>query len=169
MTERRLRIVDGSDDWHPTPTIIRHDDDGQLEFDLGDSDRVRRILVAVMDRIHGARLQELIAEIHPTVVLDLRNTIRFDLPGTSRDRFLDTVSRVRASYMRAPMAWQSDLKGPVLIDYALPIRLHHEVVERSDGNLMLLVNKSEHALRISSLLNVALSKNHLSWDIEHAG
>lgn len=170
MTERRLRIVDGSDDCHPTPTIVRHDDDGQLEFDLGEDDRVRRILVAVMDRIHGEHLHTLVAEIHPTVVLDLRNTIRFDLPGTSRDRFLDIVSRVSSSYMRAPMTWQSDLRGPVPINYTLPIRLHHEVIERSDGNLMLLVNKTEHALRISSLLNVALSKNSFKrWHIQHVG
>jgi hypothetical protein len=140
-----------------------------MELDLGDDDRVRRILVAVMDRIHGTRLHDLVVEIHPAVVLDLRNTIRFDLPGTSRDRFLDSVSRIRSSYMRAPMPWTADIGGPVLVDYDLPVRLHHEVIERSDGNLMLLVNKPEHAFRISSILNVALSKKSLRrWDIQHA-
>lgn len=168
--DRHLRVVDDSDGWRPAPKIVRPDDDRQLELDLGDDDQIRRILVAVMDRIHGARLHDLVTEIHPAVVLDLRNTIRFDLPGTNRDRFLKVVSQVRSSYMRAPMAWHADLCGPVVADYVLPVRLHHEVVERSDGNLMLLVNKPEHAFRISSMLNIAFSKSRMrKWDIEHVG
>lgn len=166
MTARRLRVVDESSGGRVSPRVMRYDQHGQLELDLGD-DRVRRILVAAMDRIHGLRLHELVTEVHPVVVLDLRNTIRFDLPGTNRDRFLEIVSRVQSSYMRAPMTWHGDLRAPVHIDLVLPVRLHHEVVERHDGNLMLLVNKPEHALRISSMLNVTLSQNHIKkWDIE---
>lgn len=167
MTDKRLRIVRESDGWDTGPRIERRDEYGQLELDLGD--QVRRILVAAMDRIHGIRLHELVTEIHPVVVLDLRNTIRFDLPGMNRDSFLQTVSRVHSSYMRAPMKWQNDLRAAVQINAVLPVRLHHEVIERRDGNLMLLVNKPEHARKISSMLNVTLSQSHAKrWDIEQA-
>lgn len=168
MTEQRLRIVrDGEDFWCPTNTF-HYDEARQLELDLGD-DPVRRILVAAMDRLHGLRLHALLVEIHPVLVLDLRNTIRFDLPGTSRNLFLQTVSKARSSYMRAPMEWHRSVQAPVHIEVNLPGRLRHEVIEKHEGNLMLLVNKPEQALHVSSMLNVTLSQSHLTgWDIEQA-
>lgn len=168
MIRHKLRPVDAIDAWNRPRQAVRQDHNGQLELDLGD-DRIRRILVAAMDRIHGLRLHELVAEVHPVTVLDLRHTIRFDLPGTSRLMFLESVSRVRSLYMRVPMEWHGDVQSAVNVDVVLPVRLHHEVVERRDGNLMLLVKKPEHALRISSMLNVTLSKSDLhGWDIEQA-
>lgn len=168
MTERRLRLVNDSDRWELTQALVRHDEFGQLELDFGD-DPVRKILVAAMDRIHGLRLHGLVAEVHPVVVLDLRSTIRFDLPGTSRDRFLDNISRIHSSYMRAPMTWHDDVRTAVDVEVELPLRLYHEVIERHVGNLMLLVNKPEHALRLSSMLNVTLTQHRLGrWDVKQA-
>lgn len=166
MSPGFLRVVDESDAWHRLPNPIRHNENGQLEFNLGD-DQVRKILVAAMDRIHGLRLLELVQEVHPVVVLDLRNAIRFDLPGTSRHMFLESVARVRSMYMRVPMEWRANVHTFVQADLDLPSRLHHELIERGDGNVMLLVKNPEHALRISSMMNVTLSKFQTKhWDIQ---
>lgn len=136
--------------------------ESQLEFDFGNS-HIRRVLVAAMERIHGARLHELLYELHPTVVLDLRNTIRFDLPGTNRDLFLGRISELRSCYVRAPMEWKA---GPTSGHdgndlYPLPDRVNEQVLDIREGNVMLLVNRSIHAAHISSLLDKKRETNSI--------
>jgi len=165
VTELKLRVVDESFEVRGSAQA-RHNKHGQLELDLND-EPVRKIIVAAMDRIHGQTLHEIVADFHPALVLDLRNTIRFDLPGTSREVFLEMISQMHCAYMRAPITWDVNLRGPVQVELELPVRLRHEVIERPDGNLILLVNKSEHVLKLSSMLNVALSSYHANrWEID---
>jgi hypothetical protein len=134
--------------------------ESQLEFDFGNS-HIRRVLITAMERLHGARLHELLYELNPTVVLDLRNTIRFDLPGTNRDLFLGRISELRSCYVRAPMEWKA---GPTSAQdgndrYPLPDRVNEQVLDRREGNIMLLVNRSSHAAHISSMLDRTRAAN----------
>lgn len=108
--------------------------------------------------------------LHPVLVMDLRHSIRFDLPGTSRSLFLDRVAYLRSCYMREPIEWHRLEIRPATVGGRLPPKLHHEVVERGNGNLMLLVAKPEHGRHVSSMLNLALAGTRTQgWRIEQAG
>lgn len=167
---RHLRIVTSGDIAEPiTPRPVQFDAEGQLSLAL-DDEPARRIVVAALDRIHGARLHELMTELHPALVLDLRHSVRFDLPGTSRTLFLDRISRLRSCYMRAPIEWHRIDVRPATTGGALPVRLHHELLEREHGNVMLLVAQPEHGRHMSSILNLELARAKAQgWRIEQAG
>jgi hypothetical protein len=102
----------------------------------------------------------------PATVIDLRQTLRFDQPGSSRSVFFDQLSRIRSTYMRAPVEW-SDLKiRHLAADQRLPARVFHETVERWEGHIALLVSKVEQARYLETILNLALSEHHPDgWDI----
>jgi hypothetical protein len=150
-----LRVVDSATGIAIPARLPEREADGQMRLDLADPLR-RRIVVAAVDRLHGSRLHELIVDLHPTVVMDLRHTIRFDLPGTNRGCFLEHLSNARSLYLRVPLEWPHLDVKPVNRTIAIPTRLYHETVERPEGNLMLLVAKPDHARYISTALNLAI-------------
>lgn len=43
--------------------------------------------------------------------------------------------------------------------YPLPDRVNEQVMDRREGNVMLLVNRSSHAAQISTMLDKALAKD----------
>jgi len=151
---------------HNNEPSSSEDDDGQLEFDLGDR-ALRLLKIAIMDTIHGRRLTTLVDELTPEFVIDLRDVLRFDLPGMSRDAFFHRLSARGVHYARAPIAWHDISAYGVTTDTKLPIRLYHEAVERWGGNLILLVSRPEHAIHMHAMLNMALSVHRSQgWSIE---
>lgn len=153
-----------TDDNNTLPSV--ESDDRQLEFDLGDR-ALRLLKIAVTDTIHGRRLTTLVDELTPEFVIDLRDVLRFDLPGLSREFFFHRLSAHGVHYARAPIAWHQISAYGITTDTKLPIRLHHEAVERWGGNLILLVSRAEHAMHMHAMLNMALSTHRChGWSIE---
>lgn len=140
--------------------------EAQLELDLGNQP-CRLLRIAVTDTIHGRRLTSIVDEIVPEFVLDLRNVLRFDLPGLSRDFFFHRLSSRGVHYARAPIGWHTVSAWGLTTGSNLPPRLYHEAVERWGGNLLLLVSRAEHAMHTHAMLNMALSaKRATGWNIE---
>lgn len=138
----------------------------QLELDFGGS-ALRLLKIAVTDTIHGGRLTALIDELTPEFVIDLRNVLRFDLPGMSRESFFHRLSARGVHYARAPIAWNDICSYGITARIDLPVRLYHEAVERWGGNLVLLVSRHEHAAHTHAMLNLALSSHRTQgWSIE---
>lgn len=144
----------------------RHHDDRQLEFNFGDHS-CRLLKIAITESIHGQTLTTLIDDLVPEFVLDLRDVLRFDLPGLSRDVFFHMLSARGVHYARAPIGWHNISARAMITNSALPPRLRHEAVERWGGNLVLLVSRLEHALHTQAMLNMALSSTReRGWRIE---
>lgn len=150
-----------------TDELVPVEDHGrQLEFDLGDR-ALRLLKIAVTDTIHGRRLTTLVDELTPEFVIDLRNVLRFDLPGMSREVFFHRLSARGVHYARAPVAWHEVSAYGITTSSKLPIRLYHEAIERWGGNLILLVSRPEHAVHTHAMLNMALSTHRANgWSIE---
>jgi len=166
MTGRHLTVVDNQTVAPTAPRRLSTNSQGQFQLELKDGE-IRRILIIVMDEIHGARLATVVEKLHPITVVDLRQTLRFDQPGSSRTLFFDRLSRVRSTYLRAPIQWSQMEARHLNSKHPLPARVYHEAVERWDGHIALLVSKIEHARYLESMLNLALSERQPEgWGIE---
>lgn len=148
--------------------VARHSghDNPQFELDLGD--RACRIMtIAVTDSLHGQTLLDVIDKVSPEFVLDLRDVLRFNLPGMSRDLFFHMLSNRGVHYARVPVGWHNIAPRAVTAGSTLPARLQHEAVERWGGNLVLLVSRNEHALHTQAMLNLVLSsRRSKGWQIQ---
>lgn len=171
MTVRHLSIVDNLAP-PPSPARPRRlstNKQGQFQFELKDGE-IRHILIVVMDEVHGSRLASAVDRLPPVVVVDLRQTLRFDQPGLSRTSFFDHLSRLRSVYLREPIEWHQLPTKHINDKSSLPIRLYHEAVERWEGHIALLVSKLEHARYLESVLNIALMERRPDgWEIEQVG
>lgn len=168
MTMRHLTIVDEGvrAPGVAVPRRLATDSQGQFRLELKDGE-IRHIRIIPMDLIHGTRLSTVFDRIHPTIVLDLRKTLRFDQPGLSRHAFFNHLSRIRSTYFREPVEWPKLKAYHLSSRQSLPVRVYHEAVERWDGHIVLLVSKAEHARYLEVALNRALSEHRSDgWDIE---
>lgn len=142
---------------------------GQFRFNF-DVEPVRRIVLIPMDEIDGVLLHQLVFELTPIAAMDLRHAVRFDLPGTNRSRFFGDLRLAQTLYIREPIEWHELMLSPFAVDSTLvPMRLFHEVIEREDGHVMLLLPNKQSAVVMASALNLALTqrKTH-GWRIEQA-
>jgi hypothetical protein len=164
-----LQLVEkGNEQRHLPRRRLRQRRDGQMYLDLPQQE-VRTFFIVAMDEVHGTRLAQVISLARPSTVIDLRYAIRFDIPAMNRSLFFDCLSRNDAHYLRIPIAWHELKPSFVKTMAAIPHSLRHELIERKDGNLVLLVPKSEHARHISSELNLVLSSaSEEDWDLEQA-
>jgi hypothetical protein len=171
MTKRHLTIVNNLVP-HSAPASPRRlstNKQGQFQLELKDGD-IRHILIVVMDQVHGSRFASAVDRLPPVVVVDLRQTLRFDQPGLSRASFFDHLTKLRAVYMREPIEWHHFPTKHINHNRSLPTRLYHEAVERWEGHIALLVSKFEHARYLESMLNMALMERRPDgWEIEHVG
>jgi hypothetical protein len=168
VSKRHLTLVNGASG-PPAPVAprrLRADREGQFQLELRGDD-IRRITIIVMDAVHGARLAHAVDKLHPTTVVDLRQTLRFDQPGSSRAAFFDQLSRIHSTYVRAPVEWPYLRIRHLTLEEALPARVYHEAIERWEGHVALLVSKVEHGRYLETVLNRALSERRPEgWDIE---
>lgn len=149
-------------------TVPEHS--GQFRFNF-DVEPVRRIVLIPMDEVDGAVLHQLLCELAPVAAMDLRHAVRFDLPGTNRNRFFNDLKLTDTLYVREPIEWHALELSPFVTDSNLvPVRLFHEIVEREDGHVMLLLPDKKSAVIMASALNLALTlKRTHGWRIEQAG
>lgn len=142
---------------------------GQFRFNF-DVEPIRRIVLIPMDEVDGILLHHLVFELEPIAAMDLRHAVRFDLPGTNRNRFFGDLRLAHTLYIREPIEWHDLDITPFAVDAALvPARLFHEIIEREDGHVLLLVPNKQSATIMASALNLALTrkKTH-GWRIEQA-
>ncbi|MDW9776535.1 hypothetical protein GOA89_33170 [Sinorhizobium meliloti] len=141
----------------------------QLSFDLEHGQEKRVILVA-MAALHGQRFTELIASIKPKIVLDTRHAIRFDLPGTSRSHVFAKLASVHAFYTKASIPWHELRAEDFMVERGpLSQRLHHEILEREEDCIMVLLSDAQHLRLFRSYLNRQLSSSSSrDWTIEEA-
>lgn len=165
---RFLRVVGEDSPTQMLPAERRvPEDSGQFRFNF-DSDPVRRIVLIPMDDIDGVRLHDLLFELEPIAAMDLRYAVRFDLPGTNRNRFFGDLRLSHTAYIREPIEWHAIDSNPFAVDgKILPPRLFHEVVEREDGHFLILVPTRKDAGVMASALNIAMTvrRSH-GWRIE---
>lgn len=147
------------------PRRLSTDRQGQFQLELNGCE-VRHIIIIVMDAVHGSRLATTVEKLLPATVIDLRQTLRFDQPGSSRSTFFDLLSRTRSTYIRAPIEWSGIQTRHLATDQRLPTRVFHETVERWEGHIALLVSKVEQARFLATTLNLTLSVRRTEgWDI----
>ena len=172
MSKEHLRLVSGLEKAFPalSKQRLEWESNGQFRLPFEDEAAVRRIVIVVMDTIHGTRLHSYLDDLRPKVVLDVRHAIRFDLPGTSRVQFFENIHNVGASYFQEPIEWHELKAQPLTVDDRLfSQRIRYEVVEHCNGHLMLLVSKCAHLRLLLPVLNFSLTRNHPpGWRIEEA-
>lgn len=144
----------------------------QLSFSFVDdkSYSCHRIEIVSTDGLHGTRLRELILSKKPKVAIDLRHTIRFDFPGTSRTQVLSCFRATSTVYVREPLPWHSLQRRDFISgDRIISQRLEYETVERVHSPVMVFVPKDEHVLFLTAYLNRILSKrSKCPWKISVA-
>lgn len=142
---------------------------GQFRFNF-DEEPVRRIVLIPMDDVDGMLLHHLVVELTPVAAMDLRHAVRFDLPGTNRNKFFGDLRVAHTLYIREPIEWHALQLNPFAIDATLvPARLFHEIIEREDGHVLLLLPNKQSTVIMASALNLALtSKKAHGWRIEQA-
>jgi hypothetical protein len=143
--------------------------DGQFVLPFGDAAAVDLMVAIVpMEQIHGERFHAAFDKIRPKVVIDLRHAIRFDLPGTNRLAIFRLFSKVQTFYTIASLPWhQLEARRLMTENWDLSERLTHEVLERRQSPVMLLVPLTEHAIMLRSYLNRVLNERaKISWCME---
>ncbi|MGA1834271.1 hypothetical protein [Rhizobium wenxiniae] len=141
-----------------------------MKFDLDDARREKRVIIVPMNFIHGHRFVELVATMKPKVVLDMRHAIRFDLPGTNRSNIFARFANVEAFYTTASLPWHELSTADFMLDRGnLSQRLHHEILERAEERVMILVPEAMHARWLRIYLNRRLTEAAKSdWLVEEA-
>lgn len=131
----------------------------------------KRVVIVCMDSVHGRVLNDTILKVRPKTVLDLRHAARFTLYGTDRDTVFMHLNAVRSHYRIAAFPWHQFTARDFMVDASgLVPHVRHELVEREDSPVMLLVSKPEHAAMLASYANRLLSERSAqSWSIESVG
>lgn len=169
-----IRLVDtkGEDPALPSPKTTvgkRSTRKGeQLRLDLDGEHHEKRVVLVAMDSIHGRMFSDLIFALRPQIVLDMRHAIRFDLPGTSRAQIFARFTEVQAFYATASIPWHELKASDFMIDRgSLSHRLHHEILERTEHQIMILLPAPNHARYLRSYLNRKLSERaEQDWEIK---
>lgn len=150
---------------HPVQPI--YEKEQQLCFEFHNENKGSKLAIAVMDTVHGADLCRFIDEFSPKVALDMRFSVRFDVPGSSRNHIFRQLEKCRALYSRAAVRWH-DLSPSdfMLRDAPISHRLNHELFERGETPILVFVQKTEHAQFLHSFLNRQISgRNVDDWSV----
>ncbi len=136
--------------------------DWQLDLPFDGRSTGLSIVIASLEAMTGAQLRKLLADRRPDTVLDLREMIRFDLPGTNRGDIFKTFNYFNAHYVRDPLPWHSlTARDFGASDDPVSTRLIHEVVERSLSRVMIFVTRPVECRSIAAHLR-RIMPNRLS-------
>jgi hypothetical protein len=126
------------------------------------------VYVVAMDSVHGHTLHQTIKACRPRTVLDLRHAALFNQYGSNRETLFGYLNASGSYYASAAVPWHNlSAKDFMTTEGGLVPRVHHELLERKEGAVMLFVPKPEHASMLSAYLNRLLSvKASDSWAIE---
>jgi hypothetical protein len=130
-----------------------------------------QVFVVAMDTVHGRTLQKALLANKPRSVIDLRYVARFDQYGSDRDTFFAYLKSVGSYYVLESMPWHDLSVRDFMSEGGVHVpRVHHELIERDKGTVMLFVPKPGHANMLVTYLNRTLSaKAKTSWRIEQIG
>ena len=149
-------------------TMVPHGHQLSLPFVNEITDR--RTFIVPMDHIHGGRLCNLIMELKPQAVIDLRHVIRFDLPGTNRDRVFRHIRAVGSCYMTIPVPWhQFQARDFMAGETSLSDQLTQEVVKREGSPVLLFVSRRTEVRLVATYIHQILSSQaRSSWQVVEA-
>lgn len=128
------------------------------------------IVLVAMEAMTGAVLRNLLVARRPDSVVDLRELIRFDLPGTSREDIFQCFTIIHTHYARDPLPWHK-LEARDLALKAAPVSqvLMHEVTERSAKCVMVFVYRREESKLLAPHLTRVMGERIPGpWRIEEA-
>ena len=175
MTHPALRLITKESYDLPAPEVmseahspgVRSSEQLSFSFNNVETQVDHRVEIVAMDSLHGKRLCKLIMSSKPTVALDLRHVIRFDLPGTSREQVLSYLRAINTLYVRDPIPWHNLQRRDFISgDRVISQRLEHETVERKQSPVLLFVPKDEHVRLLTAYLNRVFSKRGEGpWEI----
>lgn len=186
MSRPRLYVVPGSD---PTPENHTPGEKGeltagqrqkikatavprdwQLPLPFDDAPVGPTIVIVPMETMNGSTLRGLISDRRPNSAVDLRELIRFDLPGTSREDIFRAFHVHHTHYVKDPLPWHRlDARSFALLEAPVSNALVHEIAERSADCILVFVYRHDEARSIASHLNRVLSERlEGPWHIEEA-
>ena len=144
--------------------------DWQLPLPFHDAPLGLTIVIVSMETMNGSRLRGLIQDRRPDAAIDLRELIRFDLPGTSREDVFRALSIHHTHYVKDPLPWHRlDARALGLLEYPVSNTLVHEITERDADCVLVFVYKHDEARSIASHLTKVLSQRiEGPWHIEEA-
>lgn len=144
--------------------------DWQLPLPFDDTPIGPTVLIVPMVTMNGSTLRGLINERRPNSAVDLRELIRFDLPGTSREDVFRTLQVHHTYYVKDPLPWHRlDARALAMLDGPVSNKLVHEIAEQRAACIFVLVYKHDEARSIASHLTKVLSERMVGpWHIEEA-
>lgn len=144
--------------------------DWQLSLPFEDAPSGPTILIVTMDGMNGEVFRGLIRERRPSSAIDLREMIRFDLPGSSREDVFRTLQAASTHYVKDPLPWHRlDAHAWAALEGPLSNTLVHEIAERDAHCVLVLVYRHAEARAIASHLTKVLSERMQGpWHIEEA-
>lgn len=144
--------------------------DWQLSLPFDDKPVGPTVLIVSMESMNGPTLRNLISERKPASAVDLRQLIRFDLPGTSRDDVFRALSVHRTYYVKDSLPWHRlDARALATSDTPVSSVLVHEIADRGADCIFVLVYRHEEARSIAShLTRVLTQRMDGPWRIEEA-
>lgn len=128
------------------------------------------VVVVPMEGMNGPSLKSLISSRRPNSAVDLRELVRFDLPGTSREDVFHFLRTHRTHYVKDPLPWHR-LAARDLIAHTGPISqlMMHEITERGAECILVFVYRREDARSLASHLNRVMAERITGpWHIEEA-
>lgn len=139
----------------------------QLEFNFEVEIPSNKLALVAMEEIHGTQFCEFILDFSPRIALDTRRLVRFDLPGSSRDRIFQCFKASNTLYSTDEISWhQLRARDFLVSDTFVSQRLAYEIFEERIAPIMVMVQKSEHANWLHSHLNRYLAKlGDQNWQI----
>lgn len=142
----------------------------QFSLPFESKENHKNIVVISVDRAHGSDFCRLILKLKPKVAIDVRHLIRFDLPGTNRSEVFQCFKLSHTIYINESIPFHEFKPRDFLVsDNKLSQRLHHEIVERGDSPILILVSKAEEARYLTSYLHRLLSSHAAHpWKVEQA-
>lgn len=133
--------------------------DWQLPLPFGENRPSTTILIVPTEFMNGPALRSIISERRPRSVVDLREMIRFDLPGTSRDDVFRTMRLYNTFYVSDPLPWHRlDAKAFAMLQGPISSVLFHEIVERKSECVLVFVFRHDESRLIVAHLNKILSE-----------
>jgi hypothetical protein len=145
--------------------------DWQLALPFDDNPIGPTVVIVPMAAMTGSTFRQLIQDRCPNSAVDLRELIRFDLPGTSREDVFKVLQNQNTYYVKDPLPWhQLDARSLSTMDAPVSNLLVHEIVDRGANCIFVLVYRQAEAISIASHLTKVLSARlSCPWHIEEAG
>jgi hypothetical protein len=140
----------------------------QLSLPLEDVFGAKRVILIPLDIVHGEQLIELLCEIRPKIVIDVRNLVRFNLPGMSRESIFKKLSKLSSIYIREPIRWSVTSRSDVMAgNYEIPVRIAYELIAMQFGCALVITEKPTESRILATALSRFLSEERdTDWVIE---